>query len=95
MYPPGFDVAAVRVAAARKKKAEAATALKMKAEALPATYKPRFTIIDLPAAPEHEEEEMKPDVSSLMPTSLPLTSLNKKERTRKEVNPYCLDSVVN
>jgi hypothetical protein len=57
----------------------AAAALKKKAKALPATYKPRFTIIDLPAAPEQEEEETKPDVSSLQP-------LNKKERTRKEVN---------
>ena len=82
-------------AAALKEKAEAAAALKKMAEAVAATYKPRFTIIDLSAAPEQEEEETKPDVSSLMLTSLPLASLNKKERTGKEVNPYCLDSVVN
>ena len=82
-------------AAALKEKAEAAAALKKKAEAVAVTYKPRFTIIDLSAAPEQEEEETNPDVSSLMMTYLPSTSLNKNERTRKEVNHYCLDSVVN
>ena len=82
-YPPGFDVAALLL----KKKAEAG------GNQLP--YQPRFTIMDLPAAPEQDQEETKPDVSSLMVTSLPSTSLNKKERTMKEVNPHCLNSVVN
>jgi len=78
-YPPGFEVAALL--------RQAAEAGGPRRHLLP--YQLRFTIIDLPAAPEQEEVETKPDVTCLQP-------LNKKERRankRKEVNPTCLLSM--
>jgi len=64
-YPPAFDVAALRRQAAEAGGPRRCSPL--------LSYQPRFTIIDLPAAPEQEEEETKPNVTCLQP-------LNKKER---------------
>ncbi|KAG2651422.1 uncharacterized protein LOC120654102 [Panicum virgatum] len=68
-YPPAFDVAALRRQAAEAGGPRRCSPL------LP--YQPRFTIIDLPAAPEQEEEETKPNVTCLQPLSKKEWRVNK------------------